>query len=673
MAEKAKSTTAKKAEKYNDQSIVMLKGADRVRLRPSVIFGSDGLEGCEHAFFEILSNSVDEAREGYGSEIKVTVFEDHSIEVDDHGRGIPLDFNEKEGRYNWDLIFCEPYAGGKMNNNAESASYEYSLGLNGLGAFATQCASKYMEVDSFDGKYVRFMSFRLGSPVGELGVRELSKGERRTGTVIRWLPDRDVFTDVNIPKEFFVDVLRRQAVVNAGVKFIFLFEENGKFTEQVFYNENGIRDYVAEVAGTSALTQPVFWHLETQGRDREDKPVYRFKADISFCVSQTVTMLEYYHNASFLEHGGSPDRAVRVAFVYAIDKYLKSAGKYNKNESKITFADIADCLVLVISSNSTITSYENQTKKAITNAFIYEALTDFIKKNLEIYFTENPTEADKIAAQVLVNKRSRENAERTRLDIKKKLTGSLDVANRVEKFVNCRSKDPAVRELYIVEGDSALTSCKLGRAAEFQAIIPVRGKTLNCLKSTYDKIFKNDIIVDLLKVIGCGAEVGTRAKGKGSEVSAFSLESLRWSKIIICTDADEDGFQIRTLLLTLFYRLLPTLLKEGKVFIAETPLFEITTKDRTLFAFDEFEKAEILKKLGNQKYTLQRSKGLGENEPEMMWETTMNPATRRLVAVTPTDAEATERIFDTLLGDNLPARKKFITENGDRYMKDADI
>lgn len=673
MAEKAKSTAGKKTEQYNDQSIVMLKGADRVRLRPSVIFGSDGLDGCEHAFFEILSNAVDEAREGYGSEIKVTVFEDHSIEVDDHGRGIPMDYNEKEGRYNWDLIFCEPYAGGKMNNNAESASYEYSLGLNGLGAFATQCASKYMEVDSFDGKYVRFMSFRLGSPVGELGVRELAKNERRTGTVIRWLPDRDVFTDVNIPREFFVDVLRRQAVVNAGVKFTFLFEQNGEFTEEVFYNENGISDYVAETAGGAALTQPVLWHLETQGRDREDKPIYKFKANIAFCFSQTVTMLEYYHNASFLEYGGSPDRAVRVAFVYAVDKFLKSSGKYNKNESKVTFADIADCLVLVISSNSTITSYENQTKKAINNAFIYEALTDYIKKNLEIYFTENPTEADKIASQVLVNKRSRENAERTRLDIKKKLTGSLDVANRVEKFVNCRSKDPAVRELFIVEGDSALTVCKLSRAPEYQALIPVRGKTLNCLKSTYDKIFKNDIIVDLLKVIGCGAEVGTKEKGKNSEVSAFSLESLRWSKIIICTDADEDGFQIRTLLLTLFYRLLPTLLKEQKVFIAETPLFEITTKDQTLFAYDEFEKAAILKKLGNQKYTLQRSKGLGENAADMMWETTMNPATRRLIAVTPTDAAATERIFDTLLGDNLPARKQFIVENGEKYMKDADI
>lgn len=427
MAEKAKSTAGKKTEQYNDQSIVMLKGADRVRLRPSVIFGSDGLDGCEHAFFEILSNAVDEAREGYGSEIKVTVFEDHSIEVDDHGRGIPMDYNEKEGRYNWDLIFCEPYAGGKMNNNAESASYEYSLGLNGLGAFATQCASKYMEVDSFDGKYVRFMSFRLGSPVGELGVRELAKNERRTGTVIRWLPDRDVFTDVNIPREFFVDVLRRQAVVNAGVKFTFLFEQNGEFTEEVFYNEHGISDYVAETAGDAALTQPVLWHLETQGRDREDKPIYKFKADIAFCFSQTVTMLEYYHNASFLEYGGSPDRAVRIAFVYAVDKFLKSAGKYNKNESKVTFADIADCLVLVISSNSTITSYENQTKKAINNAFIYEALADYIKKNLEIYFTENPTEADKIASQVLVNKRSRENAERTRLDIKKKLTRSEEV------------------------------------------------------------------------------------------------------------------------------------------------------------------------------------------------------------------------------------------------------
>ena len=377
------------------------------------------------------------------------------------------------------------------------------------------------------------------------------------------------------------------------------------------------------------------------------------------------------HNSSWLEYGGSPDKAVRVAFVYALDKYLKNAGKYNKNESKITFVDVADCLVYVSNSISTLTSYANQTKKAITNEFIYEAMTDFLKKNLEIYFVENPTSAEIFANQVLVNKRSRENAENTRLSIKKKLTGTLDIANRVEKFVSCRSKDVEKRELYIVEGDSALSSCKLGRDADFQAIIPVRGKTLNCLKSTYDKIFKNEIIVDLLKVIGCGAEI----KSKSKEVSGFDISMLKWNKIIICTDADEDGFQIRALVLTLFYRLLPTLLKMGKVYIAESPLFEITTKEETYFAYDEKEKAEILKKLEDEKikYTLQRSKGLGENEADMMSRTTMCPQTRRLIAVTPTDAEATAKMFDVLLGDALSERKKFITDYGHLYIKDADV
>ncbi len=666
----AKKDTAKK---YNDQSIRALKGADRVRKRPGVIFGSDGLDGCEHSFFEILSNSVDEAREGHGSNITVTAYLDHSICVDDHGRGVPLGYNEQEGRWNWDLIYCELYAGGKYDNNDEDAAYEFSLGLNGLGACATQYSAEYMEVYSYDGANESHISFRKGEPVSELIVRPLERNERRTGTVIRWKPDLEVFTDISIPHSFFIDTIRRQSVVNAGICFTLRLEtEKGEFEEQKFLYENGLSDYISELAGDTAMTAPVLWHLETQGRDRADMPDYKLKADFTFCVSNTVNALEYYHNSSFLEHGGSPDKAVKNAFVYALDKYLKAMGKYNKTESKITFMDIADCLLLVSNSFSTKTSYENQTKKSITNTFIYEAMAAFLKENLEIYFVENPTAAEVFANQVLVNKRSRESAEKERLDIKKKLTGSIaDVANSVEKFVNCRSKDPSVRELYIVEGDSALTSVKLARNAEFQAVIPVRGKTLNCMKSTYDQIFKSDIITDLLRVIGCGVEItGRKVKG---DMATFDLNSLRWSKIIICTDADEDGFQIRTLLLTLFYRLLPTLLKEGKVFIAETPLFEITVKDKIYFAYDEFEKAEILKKLGKQKYVLQRSKGLGENEPEMMWKTTMNPETRRLVAITPADAAATEKIFDTLLGDNLPERKIFIAENGSRYMKDADI
>ncbi len=665
-------TKKKETAQYNDQSIEKLEGADRVRLRPAVIFGSDGLEGCEHAFFEILSNSVDEAREGYGSTITVTVYRDHSIEVDDRGRGIPMGYNEKYNCYNWELIYCELYAGGKYKNNSGMGGYEFSLGLNGLGACATQYASEFFEVHSFDGKHLSHMSFRKGNPVGELEVRELEKGERRTGTVTYWRPDLEVFTDIAIPREYYEDTLEKQAVVNAGLRFILRYEDaNGAFEEKEFLYPNGISDYVARLAGDTALTQPVLWKMpETRGRDRADKEEYRLIAEVSFCVSNTVNVLEYYHNSSFLEHGGSPERAVKTAFVYAIDRKLKALGKYNKNESKITFADVQDCLVLVTNSFSTQTSYANQTKKAITNSFIAEAMTDFLKEQLEIYFLENAMEADKLLTQVLVNKRSRETAESTRLNIKKKLATTNDVASRVEKFVSCRSRDPLRRELYIVEGDSAMTSCKLGRDAEFQAIIPVRGKTLNCLKSTYDKIFKNDIIVDLLRVIGCGVEIKGKVKG---DFVPFDLASLRWSKIIICTDADEDGFQIRTLLLTMFYRLLPSLILEGKVYIAESPLYEITAKDKIYFAYNEPEKEQILQQLGDVKYTLQRSKGLGENEPDMMWQTTMNPATRRLIRVSEADAKATEEIFDTLLGDNLPARKEFIARFAAMYAEKADV
>ena len=664
-------TNKQDAQQYNDQSIKALKGADRVRKRPSVIFGSDGLEGCEHSFFEILSNSVDEAREGHGNEIKITVFQDKSIEVDDHGRGVPLGWNEAEGRWNWDLIYCELYAGGKYENNKGGAAYEYSLGLNGLGACATQCASEYMIVKSYDGKMERSIRFRRGEVNGELQERPLSPKEKRTGTVVLWRPDLKVFTDINIPHEFFRDTLHRQAVVNPGITFVLHLEQDDEtFTEEKFVYENGIADYLAEQVGDKGLTAPVSWHLETQGRDRADLDEYKFKADVSFCISNTVTMLEYYHNSSYLEYGGSPDKAVKLAFTYALDKYLKANNRYAKNETKITFNDISDCLVLVINSFSTLTSYENQTKKAINNVFIADALNEFLRQKLEVYFIENPKAAELFASQVLINKHSRESAEKARVDVKKKLSGSIDGANRVEKFVNCRSKDPNVAELYIVEGDSAATSCKLGRNSEYQAIMPVRGKTLNCLKSDYDKIFKSEIITDLLKVIGCGVEIKTKKK---NDVATFDINNLRWSKVIICTDADEDGFQIRTLLLTLFYRLLPTLLAEHRVFIAETPLFEITTKDEKFFAYDEFEKAEILKKLGHKRYTLQRSKGLGENDPDMMWQTTMNPETRRLISVSPTDAAATEIMFDTLLGDNLPARKQFITENGSKYMKDIDV
>ncbi len=657
-------------KEYDDQSIKSLKGADRVRKRPAVIFGSDDLIGCQHSFIEILANSVDEAREGFGDKIIVKKYQDLSIEVEDFGRGVPLGYNQKVKTWNSELVFCELYAGGKYDNNDGDAAYEFSLGLNGLGATATQYASEYMEVRSYNGKTLSEIHFKSGNVDGELVVSDIQPGMKKRGSVIKWRPDLKVFKEIDIPVEFLTLTLRRQAFVNAGIRFILEVEnEKGKFDKTEFYYERGVADYISEITEGIAMTQPVLWSFETKGRDRDDLPEYKLKADITFCFAKT-GMTEYYHNSSFLEYGGAPDKAVKNAFAAVINKYIKTHNKKVKGDAKISFLDIADNLAVIVNSASTQTSYENQTKKAITNAFIQKALTEFIKTNLEIYLTENASSANIIVNQVLINKKARESAEKTKIDIKKKLTGTMDVSNRVEKFVPCRSKDASQREVYIVEGDSAMSSCKLGRNAEFQAIIPVRGKTLNCMKSSYDKIFASDIIVDLLKVIGCGVEVKT---GKKGDLATFDYSLMKWNKIIICTDADEDGFQIRTLLLTMFYRLLPTLIEKGKIFIAESPLFEITSGGETYFAYNEFEKAEIIAKLGNKKYTLQRSKGLGENEPDMMWRTTMCPQTRRLIAVTPTDAEQTARMFDILLGDALQERKKFITDYGHLYIKDADI
>ena len=656
---------------YGNDSISSLKGADRVRKRPAVIFGSDALEGCEHAVFEILSNSIDEARAGHGKVITVTRFLDRSIQVEDAGRGCPVDWNEKEGRFNWELVYCELYAGGKYDN-LSGENYEYSLGLNGLGACATQYSSRYMDVTVWRDGFEYQLHFERGELVGEMGKTPLPKSQaRKTGTRTRWLPDLDVFTDIAVPVEYYQDVMKRQAVVNAGVTFRLLDEtEPGKFQETDFLYENGIQDYVAELAGEGPLTQPVFLTAERRGRDREDKPDYKVKLNVCFCFSNKVQIIEHYHNSSFLEHGGSPEKATKSAFVSAIDKYLRGQGKYQKSESKITWQDVEDCLILVSNNFSTQTSYENQTKKAINNKFVQEAMTEFLRSQLEVYFIENRFDADRIAEQVLINKRSRESAEKARLNTKAKLSASITIADRVQKFVDCRSKDISRREIYIVEGDSALGSVKQSRDAEYQGIMPIRGKILNCLKADYARIFKSDIIMDLIRVLGCGVDVpGKLAKN----VSAFDIDSLRWSKVVICTDADYDGFQIRTLVLTMIYRLCPELIRQGYVYIAETPLFEIRSGEKTWFAYSDKEKADIVKGLEGKKYKVDRSKGLGENEPDMMWLTTMNPETRRLIRVMPEDAERTAQVFDLLLGDNLQGRKDHIAENGYKYLELADI
>lgn len=659
---------AKKAT-YGNDSIVSLKGADRVRKRPAVIFGDDGLEGCKHSVFEIISNSVDEAREGYGEKIVVTRYLDRSIEVQDFGRGMPVDYNNNEERYNWELLFCEMYAGGKYDTNS-GGSYEFSIGLNGLGLCSTQYASEYMDAEIHSGGFLYKLHFERGENIG--GLHKEAYTKRDTGTRIRWRPDLEVFTDIAIPLEYFQDILKRQSVVNPGIRFILknqLTETRFETFEYIY--EHGIEDYVNEFISDKGIVPVQYWYAERVGRDREDKPDYKLKINVAVSFSEKIQLKEYYHNSSYLEYGGAPEKAVRSAFVSQIDAYLKQNGRYAKTDSKITFQDIEDCLVLVVSSFSTQTSYENQTKKAITNKFIQEAMTEFFRHQLEIYFIENPVDATKITDRVLINMRSRVRSEATRLNLKKTLTAGNDMASRVEKFVDCRSKDVSEREIFIVEGDSALGACKQARDSSFQAVIPVRGKILNCLKAEYSKIFKSEIITDLIKVLGCGVEIKDKsAKG----VAEFNIDNLRWSKVIICTDADVDGFQIRTLILSMFYALMPSLITEGKVFIAESPLYEITCKDETWFCYTEKEKQDALEQIGDKKYTIQRSKGLGENDADMMWLTTMNPKTRRLIKVEPnSDLSMVDDTFEMLLGDNLAGRKQHIAEFGHLYIELADI
>lgn len=658
------------AKKSNYNDLKSLKGPDQVRLRPAVIFGSDSIEGCRHSVFEIISNSIDEAREGYGKRIIITLHSDRSITVEDFGRGIPIDYNQSEEKYNWELAFCTLYAGGKYDNNS-GENYSYALGLNGLGLCATQFAAEFMEVESCNGQWMYKLRFEKGFNVTGNDKGFVRSKCTNTGTKIHWRPDLDVFTDIDIGAEYLDDMLRRQAVVNDGVEFLRRIEDEfGNFDEKTFCYANGIFDYLKESVGENSLTTPQYWQTQRQGRDREDKDEYKLKMNVAFTFSKEMHFVEHYHNSSWLEHGGSPEDAMKKAFLSQIDGYLKSNNKYNKGEKSVKWDDIADCLVFVSSNFSTQASYANQTKKAVTNAFIKEAMTDWLKHQLEVYFIENPDEAVKIAERVLVNKRSRENAEKVRSSSIASLTAKIDLTNRIDKFVDCRSRDVSRREVYIVEGDSALGSVKLARDAEFQAVIPVRGKILNCLKASYDKIFKSEIITNLIKVLGCGVEVKSKSN---KNLNSFNIENLRWNKVVICTDADVDGFQIRTLILTMIEQLCPTLIERGYVYIAESPLYEINSGKDTYFAYTEAEKTKILGMIGDKKYNIQRSKGLGENDPDMMSLTTMNPETRRLIKVTPTDPERTRAMFDVLLGNNLEGRKEFIRENGNRYLEVADI
>lgn len=665
---------------YSNESISRLKGADRVRLKPGVMLGSDGLGGCQQTFFEILSNALDEYKSGYGDRIEVKLYKDKSLSIRDYGRGVPMDYNDAEGEYNWHLVFNELYAGGKYD--PDSGEHEDVLGTNGLGAASTQYASEWFKVTSIRDKTEYSMNFERGNPVGDLSKRA-APAKEKTGTFIHWLPDNTVFTNINITMDYLKTICQKQAIIAKGITIAITDEATNETIEYTY--PDGILGYVRELSNDfdKLFTLPVVFAEEGECVDRVDASTqelekrYKGKFELLFAFSNDLNLIEYYHNSSPLEYGGSPDKALRTSFVTALDREIRRQGKYKNNEARLKFSDIEESLVFVSSTFSTYTSYENQTKKAINNEGIYNFMSEMIKTRFETWFIENQMDANKIVDQILANKRSRETAEKTRVLTKKKLSGNKDnFMNQVKKFVNCKSKDVNKRELYIVEGDSAAGSIKLGRDAEYQALMPIRGKILNCLKASNSKILASEIITDLLSLLGTGMEISLQ-KNKRPD---FDLNKLKWNKIIICTDADVDGFQIRTLLLTMFYKLTPTLLEEGKIYIAETPLYEIEYKPagkgkkaETFFAFDDVEKNKYLKGKDLARVTIQRSKGLGENQPDMMYATTMNPQTRRLIQVNTKYVEEVNSTFETLLGTDDVARKELIQTEGINYLDKLDL
>ena len=656
---------------YGQSAITSYKDEDQVRKRPSVIFGTNDEYGAAHGIYEIIANAIDEARAGYGTEIKVSIWEDGTVEVSDDGRGVPMDWNEKEQKFNWELVFCTLYASGKY----DSSNYGDALGLNGLGATAMQYASEFMDVYSTrDGK-TSVMHFAKGRPAGDMQV--IPAIREGSGTTIKFKPDSEVFInirDMALPPEYYVNILRRQAMLHAGLKIVFWHEKIGR--EVVMYYPNGIADFLGAVCERPLIKEVASYNDSKWGTDREEEDKYELKMRCAFTFSRETSLNELYHNGSHLYEGGVTLDALKFGVAKAFTDWGIEQGKLGKND-KIQFKDVESILLFVgdTSAPGHRTYFKNQTKAAINNPFIKQQYFEFIYYCFRLWLTQNNTEGSRVFGEVLANKAAREEADKVSKKVVQSLSKGIGFGNKPKKFVDCRSKLPFERELFIVEGDSALGSCKLSRDAGFQAIMPVRGKIINCLKKDLSTILSSEIVIDLLKVFGCGIE----AESKHIEgLPKFDIDKLNWGKIIICTDADLDGMQIRCLIITLIYRLCPSLLKKGKVFIAETPLFEISYGKDTRFAYTENEKTKILAEfeaagVPMNKVKIQRSKGLGENDPEMMSISTMAPLTRRLVPVEfKEDDTDAAYYFNALLGDDLETRRILINEYFELTKVDID-
>lgn len=642
-----------KLDNYNNESIRKLTDLEAVRTRVSVYAGSADREGAFTTVKEIVSNSIDEFKEGYGDKIEILYNEDGSITVRDSGRGIPMDWNESEQEYNYKLLLFTLNAGGKY----DSSNYGYSIGLNGIGSGLSTMSSEYAKIQSIRDGNIYSITAKKGIPQGELSIKQ-NKDNLPSGTVVTWKPDTDVFDDIDFPDSWFLEYIKRQAIVNKGLRIVFS-NKNDEVIEE--YYENGIKDYIHELANNKNFTSGEYFETDDiLGKDRADRDEYKSKFEVAYVFNNDNPAMESYHNSSYLSEGGSPHDAIKSAFVYTIDRLIKKLNKYNKNEKKISFTDIEESLVVITNTYSTETQYKNQTKLAISNKFIKDKLNELLRNNLQVFFVENPLDAEKVADQVLANKRAREKAEKTRIDVRKQLSKKNNsITNKVEGYYPPKSKNKEERILAICEGRSALSSMLDGRDINTYGIYPIRGKTLNVYKASNSKIAKDELITDLYSILGCGMELEGK---RGTKSNNFDINNLQFDKITIFADADEDGVgSILPLLLVMFERLSPELLKEGKIYYGQTPKYEVKTLNEEYYAFNDKEFEEIKKEIGNQKYEVNFVKGLGELNQQGI-SMCMRPEAENLLQITAEKDESFD-ILKVFMGKRVDKRREIILDS----------
>lgn len=656
-----------------DRDLDELKGSQSIRIRPSVVLGSDGIRGVQQTLFEIVTNAIDRWKDGYGDKVEIIRHKDNSYTIKDFADGLPCLWNEKSQAFNWDLALCTLNSG---DNYKQSNSLTGKLGNFGLGLTSSQFSSEYMNVIIRKEKVKYTLKFKEGRVVNketgefikeddnrhctkeenELVLLQEVNNDGYTGTEINYKPDLRVFTDINIDTNWIQTKLKRQAMINNGISLEFTDELNDL---KITYEYDNKTEYIKDLINDNYISDFISFNGEGEGKDRKDLPTYLMDYSLDLVFNNDNSIQEYYHNSSELTELNN--NVTTSAFIKSITKAIHNyitENKLYKAKEKIKYSDIEDSIDFILCTRSTRTSYANQTKLSIDNEFIKNFISKDIEDKLYLYLNENKFDSERIINQLLINMRANNNAEKTKANLRKKLEGkdNKKFGEKPKGLLDCKFHDDK-SELFIAEGESSKGSIGNARDGKYQAIFPIRGKMLNCLKATPDKIANNEEILKLIETLGCGVDFKDK---KYKDVSNFNINNLRYGKIILASDADEDGGNICSLVLTMIYKLMPELLLQGKVYIAQTPLYVIINKetDERLYCINKEERDKIIPSLN--KYSVDRCKGLGQVNSDILYDTALNPESRRMLKVTVEDVEKMFNIFDIWMDDDVSKRREII-------------